>query len=85
MQIYNFEYRFPLLKEQEITGIVFFDDGNAYAKDESFSFSNIKKSVGPGIRWYSPIGPLRLEYGKVIGPVGDEASGNYHFSVGGLF
>ncbi|MEW6668097.1 MAG: outer membrane protein assembly factor BamA [Thermodesulfobacteriota bacterium] len=84
-QIYNFEYRFPLLKEQGISGIVFFDVGNAYGEGESFGFSNIKKSVGPGIRWYSPIGPLRLEYGKVIGPKGDEASGNYHFSVGGLF
>ena len=85
LQIYNFEYRFPLLKEQGIQGLVFFDIGNAYAKDESFGFSNIKKSVGTGIRWYSPIGPLRLEYGWVIGPKGDEASGNYHFSVGGLW
>jgi outer membrane protein insertion porin family len=84
-QVYNFEYRFPLLKEQGISGILFFDVGNALTEDESFSFSNLKKSVGPGIRWYSPIGPLRLEYGKVISPKGDEASGNYHFSVGGLF
>jgi outer membrane protein insertion porin family len=84
MQIYNFEYRFPLLKEQGISGLIFFDAGNSYT-DESFSWSTIKKSVGPGIRWYSPIGPLRLEYGKVISPKDDEPSGNYHFSVGGLF
>ena len=85
MHIYNFEYRFPLLKEQGVVGLVFFDMGNSYSKDESLSFSNIKKSVGPGIRWYSPIGPLRLEYGKVLSPEGDEASGNWGFSVGGVF
>ncbi|MBN1106571.1 MAG: outer membrane protein assembly factor BamA [Deltaproteobacteria bacterium] len=84
-QVYNFEYRFPLLTDQGIQGLVFFDIGNALSEDESFGFSELKKSVGTGIRWYSPIGPLRLEYGWVIGPKGDEDSGNYHFSVGGLF
>jgi len=85
MHIYNFEFRFPLLKDQGVTGLVFFDAGNAYTEDENWSFSNIKKSVGTGIRWYSPIGPLRLEYGWVIGPEGDDPSGNWAFSVGGLF
>lgn len=85
MVIFNFEYRFPLLREQGITSLVFFDAGNSWSKEEGYSLSNIKKSVGTGIRWYSPIGPLRLEYGWVIGPKEDEASGNMAFSVGGLF
>jgi outer membrane protein insertion porin family len=85
MMIFNFEYRFPLLKEQGIIGLLFFDAGNAWTKEESYSFTDVKKSVGTGIRWYSPIGPLRIEYGWVIGPEGDEASGNWAFSVGGIF
>ncbi|PKN30637.1 MAG: outer membrane protein assembly factor BamA [Deltaproteobacteria bacterium HGW-Deltaproteobacteria-21] len=85
MMIFNFEYRFPLIKDQGITGIVFFDAGNSWTKDDSYSFSDVKKSVGTGIRWYSPIGPLRIEYGWVIGPVEDEESGAWAFSVGGIF
>ncbi|MBN1104175.1 MAG: outer membrane protein assembly factor BamA [Deltaproteobacteria bacterium] len=85
MQIYNLEYRFPLFKEQGIKGLVFFDVGNSTTKDDGFTFSDIKKSVGTGMRWYSPVGPLRLEYGWVIGPEGDDPSGNWHFSVGGVF
>lgn len=85
MMVYNLEYRFPLIKDQGIVGLVFFDAGNVYTEDGSYSFSGIKKSGGVGVRWYSPIGPLRLEYGRVIGPVGTEPSGNVEFSVGGLF
>ena len=85
MMFYNFEYRFPLLKEQGIVGLVFFDAGNVFTKDESYSFSGIRKSVGPGIRWYSPVGPLRLEYGFNVDPLTGEKSGAWEFSVGGLF
>ncbi len=85
MMIYNFEYRFPLFKEAGIVGLFFMDMGNVFSKDESYTFSGIKKSVGTGIRWYSPLGPLRLEYGKVLSPKEDEPSGNWEFSIGGVF
>jgi len=85
MMIYNLEYRFPLVKEAGIMGLFFMDMGNVFEKDESWTFSGIKKSVGTGIRWYSPLGPLRLEYGKVLGPKEDEPSGNWEFSIGGVF
>ena len=85
MMVYNLEYRFPLIKAAGVTGVVFMDMGNVYRKNESYDFSDIKKSVGAGIRWYSPLGPLRLEYGKVISPEEDEPSGNWEFSIGGLF
>ncbi|MFH1125014.1 MAG: outer membrane protein assembly factor BamA, partial [Pseudomonadota bacterium] len=85
MMVYNLEYRFPLLKEQGLMGIFFFDAGNVYSKDENYAFSDIKKSVGTGVRWYSPVGPLRVEYGKVLGPKENEPSGNWEFTVGGFF
>ncbi|MFZ7111621.1 MAG: outer membrane protein assembly factor BamA [Desulfatiglandales bacterium] len=85
MMVYNLEYRFPLLKDQGVIGLVFFDAGNVFTKDENYSFSGIKKSAGAGIRWYSPMGPIRLEYGWVIGPKEDEPSGNFDFSIGGAF
>ena len=85
MMCYNLEYRFPVLKKQGLVGLVFFDAGNVFEKDESWKFSGIRKSVGLGIRWYSPMGPLRLEYGKNLDPKYDEEAGKWEFSVGGSF
>ncbi len=84
MMCYNVEYRFPLLKEQGVVGLVFFDAGNVFDDSQSWTFSGIKKSAGAGIRWYSPIGPLRLEYGFKLDRQGDESPGKWEFSVGGM-
>lgn len=85
MMVFNVEYRVPLFKEQGIVGLVFFDAGNVFTKDENYTFSGIRDSVGAGIRWYSPMGPLRLEYGKNLDPREGEAAGKWEFSVGGTF
>jgi outer membrane protein insertion porin family len=85
MMAYNLEYRFPLLKEQGVVGLVFFDAGNVFTDEENYTFSDIRRSVGTGIRWYSPVGPLRLEYGHVLNRRTGEPSGNWEFTVGGVF
>ncbi len=85
MMAYTVEYRFPLLKEHGIVGIAFFDAGNVFTKDESYSFGGIRKAIGTGIRWYSPFGPLRIEYGLNLSPEEDESSGAWEFSIGGSF
>ena len=80
---FNAEYRFPLLKEQGVVGLVFFDAGNAFDDSAFWNPSSLKKSAGAGVRWYSPIGPLRLEYGFKLDRQGDESPGKWEFSVGG--
>ncbi len=85
MMYYNFEYRFPILKEQGITGLTFFDCGNVFEDHEHYTFSSIRKSAGVGIRWYSPMGPLRLEYGKNLDTFEGEKSGKWEFSMGNQF
>jgi outer membrane protein insertion porin family len=85
MMYYNVEYRFPLLKEQGIVGLVFYDAGNVFTDDQHYTFSGIRKSAGCGIRWYSPMGPLRIEYGKNLDQQEGESSGKWEFSVGGLY
>lgn len=85
MMVYNLEYRFPLQKEQGVVGVVFFDAGNVFQKDDDWTFSGIRRSIGAGIRWYSPMGPLRLEYGKNLDPREDEPSSNWDFTIGGTF
>jgi outer membrane protein insertion porin family len=85
MMVYNLEYRFPLEKEQGVVGVVFLDAGNVFEKDEDWTFSGIRRSVGAGIRWYSPVGPLRIEYGYNLDQREDEPSGRWEFSIGGVF
>lgn len=83
--IFNFEYQFPLIKEQGVTGLVFTDLGNVYESKQHMSLSGLRKSAGLGVRWYSPMGPLRLEWGKNLNPRPGEASSKWEFSVGTLF
>ncbi len=81
----NFEYIFPLLAEQGINGVAFFDMGYVFNDDEDWGFDDYKKSVGLGIRWFSPIGPLRLEWGYNLDPQDDEDDAVWDFSIGGVF
>lgn len=81
---FNFEYLFPILKEAGVRGVAFCDIGNAYAEGDSF-FSDLRYDVGLGIRWYSPFGPLRLEWGYNLSPEDDEGASNFEFSMGKMF
>ncbi|MEE4241057.1 MAG: outer membrane protein assembly factor BamA [Desulfopila sp.] len=81
----NFEFIFPLLAEQGINGVAFFDMGYVFNDDEDWNFDDYKKSVGVGIRWFSPIGPLRLEWGYNLDPQDDEDDAVWDFSIGGVF
>ena len=87
MMVYNVEYHFPLLKEQGLTGLVFFDAGNVWTNEssEAYNFSGLMKSVGAGVRWYSPLGPLRLEWGYNLDPQRDEEQSRFEFSIGTTF
>ncbi|MGD8983391.1 MAG: outer membrane protein assembly factor BamA [Desulfobacteraceae bacterium] len=88
MLIFNLEYRFPFLVEQGIVGLVFFDAGNVFTDDPTaLTVSGLRLGAGGGIRWFSPVGPLRVEYGFNLDPDPslDEKSGEYYFTVGGQF
>ena len=82
----NVELTFPLLADVGLKGLLFFDYGNSY-DDNSKLFSTMLMSYGWGIRWASPIGPLRLEYGIPINPRMnvDSNSGRLEFSIGTMF
>ena len=85
MMVYNIEFRFPIQKEQGIMGVLFFDAGNVFTKDEDYTFSGVRRGAGVGIRWYSPVGPLRLEWGKNLDPKPGEASSIWEFTIGTPF
>ena len=85
MGLANIELRFPLLKEAGFIGLVFYDTGNAWTDDQGFDLSDLRSSVGAGIRWYSPMGPLRLEYGYALDPQPGDSTSNWEFTVGSMF
>ena len=81
----NVEYIFPLLKKAGMSGVVFFDAGNVYSSDGTIDFGDLRESYGAGIRWYSPMGPIRIEYGFKINPQDGEAPGKWEFAMGSAF
>lgn len=76
----NTEVVFPLIKNAGMKGVVFFDTGNAW--NSGYHFDDLRKTAGVGIRWYSPIGPLRLEWGYVLDRKDEEAASRWEFTIG---
>lgn len=82
----NTEYRFPfpMLNKYGIVGLVFFDAGNVYGASHTL-VTNVRTSAGGGIRWFSPMGPLRVEWGYNLNKKDFERQSAWEFSVGGAF
>jgi outer membrane protein insertion porin family len=85
----NIEYIIPLPYNFRIAGFV--DVGNVY-NSEDFDITDQKYGVGGGIRWQSPFGPIRIDYGinpnrKLTNGPGSkkEDFGAIQFSVGSPF
>ncbi|MCK9364101.1 MAG: outer membrane protein assembly factor BamA [Syntrophales bacterium] len=77
---FNVDYTFPLIKKAGMRGVVFFDTGNAW--ESGYHVNDMRKTAGLGIRWYSPIGPLRLEWGYVLDKKENESPGRWEFTIG---
>lgn len=83
---FNFEILIPLSKKLGLVGVLFYDTGNVYGENESVDLSILRESVGYGIRWYSPVGPIRLEYGYILDPKeGEKSGGRWEFTMGAAF
>ena len=83
MVIMNIEMTFPLGPIPGLYGVVFHDEGNSFEK--RVDLTNLKRSYGAGIRWVTPMGPLRLEYARVIDPEEWESPSRWEFSIGAFF
>ena len=83
---FNAEVRFPLVPQAGAYGVVFFDTGDIYSKDEDIKLDSLRESAGLGLRWLSPMGPVRLEYGWILDPKStDSSSGKWEFSMASAF
>jgi len=55
----NLEHRFPVAGSFE--GVVFYDAGNVWPDWRRIDLGEVKSGAGAGVRWLSPIGPLRFD------------------------
>ena len=72
----------------QIKAVVFFDAGNAFGDPWGVGHLNpfgLRAAYGAGVRWNSPIGPLRFEYGIPIRPRENERKSVFDFSIGSFF
>jgi len=83
--ILNNEIIFPLVQSIGLKGVVFTDAGNAYGADETISLNNTRFSAGAGVRWLSPVGPLRVEIGEPFNTKPHDQKSLLLFSFGGPF
>ena len=83
--LFNAEYLFPISTEAGLKGLLFFDAGNVFASGDKFESGSLRKSVGYGFRWFSPVGPLRLEWGYILDPEEGEKRSQWEFSIGSFF
>ena len=58
-----FEFEYPLLREAGLKWVLFYDLGNSWDSVPSWDYLVVRQDAGFGIRWFSPIGPLRFEWG----------------------
>jgi outer membrane protein insertion porin family len=86
---FNLELILPLAREAGLMGVLFYDLGNAYDDGERIDLGELRRSVGYGFRWYSPIGPIRLEYGYILETDergdGEKGDGRWEFTMGTAF
>jgi outer membrane protein insertion porin family len=92
--ITNWEIEFPIFAGAGLRGVVFYDAGNVFSEKENFFQSaqrngtlplGLFHSTGFGIRWFSPLGPLRFETGFPLTrrPIDDAYL--FEFTIGNFF
>ena len=81
----NFEFLFPIVESAGLKGVLFFDAGNIFDKSDSIKFNDLRESAGYGIRWFSPMGPIRLECGHILDQKEGESKSRWEFSMGTAF
>ena len=84
--ILNSEVRFPLRINKNLGGVVFYDGGNVYSAINLHSFvNNYSNTVGFGLRYSTPIGPIRVDFGRNLNPVPGISATQYYITLGQAF
>ncbi len=74
-------------------GVLFLDGGNVWAEDWTFRLGDLRYDVGSGLRYRTPVGPVRVDAGWQLTPVEglvvqggpERRRWRLHFSIGQAF
>jgi len=77
----------------KLGAVLFLDGGNVWATSMSFNLRDLRYAIGPGLRYQTPIGPIRFDFGWQLNPIpGLTVDGQpqtrrwrVHFSIGQAF
>lgn len=89
--IFNSEYRFPLgvkfpLIGGGLRGAVFYDGGNVYSTIGVSRFiEDFTNTVGVGLRYSTPVGPVRFDFGHNLNAVRGTSPNQYFITLGEAF
>lgn len=83
MCLMNLEIRLPLVTRLEMS--YFIDVGGIWLNSSELSMSDLKAGVGFGLRYRTPIGPIRLDYGHKITDVEKQDIGKVYLAIGHMF
>jgi outer membrane translocation and assembly module TamA len=62
--LFNFDLSFPVLSSlPNFSGLVFYDIGNVFYNRSDVDLSDLQHAIGLGVRYRTPLGPVRLELG----------------------
>ncbi|MBL8360886.1 MAG: outer membrane protein assembly factor BamA [Rubrivivax sp.] len=84
----NAELYFPVPgsgNDKSLRIFSFFDTGNVWREDEKIQASSLRASVGLGLSWISPVGPLKLSWGKPLRVQPNDRIQRFQFQIGTAF
>jgi outer membrane protein insertion porin family len=82
----NSEARIPLPLKKGLGMVVFYDGGNVFPRVGFHDFTSLyTNNVGLGLRYATPVGPVRIDVGHNLNPVAGVQSTQYFISIGQAF
>jgi outer membrane protein assembly factor BamA len=84
--ILNSELRFPLGIKERLGAAVFYDGGNVYrAINISRFVQDYTNTIGVGLRYKTPVGPIRFDIGRNLNPVTGVKATQFYVTLGQAF
>jgi outer membrane protein insertion porin family len=80
--VVNNEIIFPIVEQLGLKGVLFVDAGNAWLNSDGWDFADMRYAAGAGVRWQSPLGPIRIEFGVPLNKKRDDKTSLVLFSFG---
>lgn len=81
--IYNSELRMKVFRNWKVAG--FYDTGALVNEFNQIDLGSVRQSAGVGLRYMTPVGPLRFDYGFIIDRAPGEHLGRFHLTFGYVF